>query len=434
MRRPLVDIQIFKERRQRLGKVLEGSALVIPAHPEFLRNHDVHHPYRADSNFYYLTGFEEPEAVFVFRPGHTPETVMFVRPRDPLKETWNGFRFGPEGVMAHFAIDQAYNGDELKERLPKLLAPFDAVYYQMFSNHEMDEVMAQVMMDVRLSQGRSGRGHMGILDPHEILGEMRLMKSAYEVSCLRKAAMITAEGHKRAMEFTHPGVNERQVHATLLYHFMLGGAAREGYGSIVASGANATTLHYVFNDQICHDGDLLLIDAGAEYQYYTADLTRTFPVNKKFTPAQRDVYQRVLQCQKALIEMVRPGLKFKELQERAIVLLVGAMQDLKLLVGSQDEIIEKLLFKKYYPHGVSHWLGLDVHDIGLYKIDGESRPLQSGLVFTVEPGLYIPKDDESAPKELRGIGIRIEDNILVTDIGYDNLTAGAPKEVAEIER
>ncbi len=433
MRHPIYDMSIFKERRQALAARMNGGALIVASHPEQSRNNDVDFPHRQDTNLFYLTGFEEPESVLVFRPGRDPETVLFVRPKDPTRETWDGFRYGPEAAQREFEVDKAYLITEFDSIIVDLLKPVERIYYRWNINREFDLRMLDILDRVRRSHGRTGRGHLPVYDSWELIGELRLIKSLYDVGVLRKACEISANAHVEAMKFTRPGVTERQVYGVLLHSFYMQNAQREGYNSIVASGANATTLHYIFNDQVCKDGDLLLIDAGAEYQYYTGDITRTFPVNGRFTSAQRAVYDGVLELQKALIQKVRPGIPFKDLQEVTVEVLTDAMIELKLLKGSCKELIDSLAYRKYYPHGVSHWLGMDVHDAGLYQIGDESRRLEPGMCFTIEPGLYIPADDMDAPEELRGIGVRIEDNVLVTPSGCEVLTSAAPKEVTDLE-
>lgn len=433
MRRPSYDMNIFKERRQSLAHRMKGGALIIRSNPDYIRNNDVHHSYRQDTNMFYLSGFEEPESIFVFRPGQSPETVLFVRPKDVLRETWDGFRYGPEGAEREYKIDKAYLLEDFDKVIIDLLKPVDKVYYRWHIDREFDKKVLNVLSDLRLSQGRTGRGYLPILDSAELIGELRVVKSLYDVTMMRKACEISANAHVEAMRFTRPGVTERQVQGVLIGSFLMQNADREGYGTIVASGANATTLHYVFNDQPCRDGDLLLIDAGAEYRYYTGDITRTFPVNGKFTSAQKKVYDRVLDLQKDIISKVKPGIEFKSMQDATIDFLTDVMIELKLLQGTRAQNVESGAYRKYYPHGVGHWLGMDVHDAGLSIVGGESRRLEIGMAFTVEPGLYIPIDDMSAPAELRGIGIRIEDNIVVTPTGAEVLTSGVPKETAEME-
>ena len=433
MRKPNLDMQIFKKRRELLAQKTQGSAVIIPAHPEMLRNNDVHHPYRQDSSLFYFTGFEEPESVLVFRPGLNPEYVLFVRPKDVLRETWDGFRYGQEGAQQAFGVDKTFLITDIATVLPDLLKPVDRVYYKLFENHEFDRVFTEALAKVRLSQGRSNLGLLPIMDSSEIIGEMRLKKAPEEIAWLRKACEITSRGHLAGMKFTRPGVNELQLSGTIEHSFRMLGSPRNGYHPIVASGPSATTLHYNFNDQECKDGDLVLVDMGAEYNYFTGDITRTYPVNGKFTPVQKRFYQVVLNVQKEILNLVKPGLLFKDLQETAISLLTTGLLELGILRGPKELIIEQARFKKYYPHGVSHWLGMDVHDAGLYKVGGLSRPIEEGMCFTIEPGLYVPLDDTEAPKEYRGLGVRIEDNILVTANGCENMTSLAPKEVSEIE-
>ncbi len=427
-------MNIFSERRKKAGEQIPGAALVVTSHPEYIRNHDCHFPYRQDSNLFYLTGWEEPESVLVYRPGLNPETVMFVRRRDVERETWDGFRYGPEGCEREFKVDKAYPIDEFSKVAPQLLKEVDRVYYRQYKNPEMDHKMQDVLESVKALQGRMGNGLLTIHDADTLLGEMRLVKSEYELTQLREACEISAQAHLAAMRFTRPGVTERQVQGVLAHNFYMRGSAREGYNYIVASGNAATTLHYNFNDQVCQDGDLLLIDAGAEFNYYTGDITRTYPVNGKFTDEQARVYEGVLKVQKQICDFVKPGIVFKELHDMGTSLLMDVMLDLGLLSGRKDDLIQALAQKKYYPHGIGHWLGMDVHDAGLYFKKGEPRPIEANMCFTIEPGIYIPADDASAPQKYRGIGIRIEDNLRVTSSGSENMTSSVPKEIADIEK
>ncbi|QDK36251.1 aminopeptidase P family protein [Bdellovibrio sp. NC01] len=434
MRKPIYDMNIFAERRKKIGQEIQGGALIVASHPELIRNHDVHFPYRQDSNMFYLTGWEEPDSILIYRPGLKPETVMFVRRKDPERETWDGFRYGMEGCEQEFKVDKAYPIDEFEKQAPQLLKEVDRVYYRQYKNKEVDERMETVLNTVKLLQGRSGLGLLSIHDADTLIGEHRLVKSEYELSQLREACEISAQAHLAAMRFTRPGVTERQVQGVLTHQFYMRGSAREGYGFIVASGNAATTLHYNFNDQVCKDGDLLLIDAGAEYNYYTGDITRTYPVNGKFTDEQARVYEAVLKVQKDIIDFIKPGIVFKELHDMGTSMLTDAMLELGLLSGRKDDLIQALAQKKYYPHGIGHWLGMDVHDAGLYFKKGEPRPIEANMCFTIEPGLYIPAEDTSAPQKYRGIGIRIEDNIRVTSHGSENMTTSVPKEISDIEK
>lgn len=433
MRKPIIDVRVCAERRKKLAEKTKGAAIVIPSHPEFLRNHDVPAEYRQDTNLFYYTGFEEPESVFVFRPGQNPETVMFVRPKDPLRETWDGFRYGPELAKKEFGFDKVHLISELPSVLPELLLPVDRVFYTLKKDLEFDNVFLTALDVAKQKLGRSGLGLKPVVDLMDVVGEQRLFKQPIDIEWQKRACEISSIGHIAAMKFTKPGVTERQVEATIRHAFMMEDSPRLGYNAIVATGHGATTLHYNFNDQVCQDGELLLIDMGAEYNYYTGDITRTFPVNGKFSDAQKTFYNCVLYAQKEILKMIKPGLAFKELQNKTIEILTDAMFELGLLAGSKQEAISTLAFKKYYPHGVSHWLGMDVHDAGSYTVKGESRLLEPGMVFTVEPGLYVPAHDESAPPQWRGMGVRIEDNVLVTETGHFNMTLKAPKEVSDIE-
>lgn len=434
MRKPIENINLFIARRKQLAGKISGSAVILASNPEHLRNHDVGFAYRQDSNFYYLTGFEEPEAIFIFRPGLVPETVMFVRRKDVERETWDGFRYGPEATEVIFKIDKCYPIDEFHTVAPQLLKEVSSVYYRLIKNPEADQKVLSVLDKTRASQGRTGIGLLPILDSDSLIGEMRLFKSPEEMHNLRRACEISAFGHLESMKFCKPGVFERQIQGLLSYHFYNEGAAREGYNYIVASGNNATTLHYNFNDQVCKDGELLLIDAGAEYNYFTGDITRTFPVNGKFTEHQAKLYQGVLDVQKKLIESIKPGIFFKDLHELGASMLTDLMLELGFFTGRKEDIIASNQHRKYYPHGIGHWLGMDVHDSGLYYLDKEPRALEAGMCFTIEPGIYIPQGDQQAPAEYRGMGIRIEDNICVTSTGHENMTHGVPKEIYDIEQ
>jgi Xaa-Pro aminopeptidase len=359
---------------------------------------------------------------------------MFVRRRDKERETWDGFRYGPEGVEREYKVDKAYPIDEFMVHAPALLKEVDKVYYALYKNPEADQKIQACLERVKAMQGRTGYGLLPIHDADTMLGEYRVIKSEIELTNLREACEISAQAHLAAMRFTRPGVTERQVQGVLAHNFFMKGAAREGYNYIVASGNSATTLHYNFNDQPCRDGDLLLIDAGAEYNYYTGDITRTYPVNGKFTDEQARVYQGVLNVQKQIIEYVKPGIVFKDLHDMGTSLLTDLMLELGLLSGRKEDLISSLQQKRYYPHGIGHWLGMDVHDAGLYFKKGVPREVVPNMCFTIEPGLYIPSDDTSAPQKYRGIGIRIEDNIRVTSSGSENMTSSVPKEIADIEK
>lgn len=434
MRTPHLKMQIFQERRQRLAPLIPNAAVILVANPEQIRNHDVHHPYRQDTNFFYLTGYEEPESVFVFRPGKKPETVMFTRVRDVERETWDGFRYGPEGVIRHFGIEAAYPIEEFEKITSELLLDVEKVYYTLFKDEAFDRRLAETLKATKAKRRRSGRGIMTIEDSYPLLGEMRIRKSPYEIETLQRACQISAEGHIDVLKATKPGLSERALEGIFIKSILERGASRLGYNCIVAAGPAATTLHYNFNDQTLKDGDLLLIDAGAEFDYYTGDITRTYPISGRFTPAQKRLYGRVLELQKHLCQMVRPGLPMARLQETTVEGLVDVMLEEGLLKGSRTELISSGAYRRYYPHGVSHLLGSDVHDAGIIESGGQSRALEPGMAVTIEPGLYIPQDDMSAPSELRGLGIRIEDDVLVTEDRPVVMTEAAPKEIADLER
>lgn len=433
-RLPHESIDLFVQRRKALGRKIQGSALILIAPLESIRNHDVHHHYRQSSSLYYLTGFEEPESILVLRPGMTPESVMFVRRKDAERETWDGFRYGPEATSSVFKIDQCYPIDEFEARAVELLKGMEKLYYRQALNPEADEAISRILVKVSKSQGRTGMGLLPVYDAEDLIGEFRIIKTDSEVANLRRACQISAETHMETMQYVRPGMNEREINGFLLYQMMKKGAAREGYGAIVAAGNNATTLHYVYNDQVCKAEDLLLIDAGAEYNYYTGDITRTFPVSGRFTDEQAHLYEAVLKVQKTLIDSLRPGLTFKELHEMGAQLLTDVMLELGLLEGRKSDIIDAQEHKRYYPHGIGHWLGMDVHDAGHYFIKGQPRSIEENMCFTIEPGLYIPAHDTKAPARYRGIGIRIEDNLRITKDGCENMTSLVPKEIADIEK
>lgn len=434
MRKPTENPEIFKKRRKKVLAQMKNAALIVAAHPEQIRNDDVHQSYRQDSNLYYLTGFEEPESFLMLRPGKSPESVMFVRQKNLERETWDGFRYGPVGAQKEFLIDEVYPIEEFETKAVELLKGYEEVYYRLFKNPEADHKFQNVLLQLKRATGRSGYGLLTIKDADLFLGEFRLKKDSDDLANQRKACEISAAAHVAAMKFTKPGVNERQVQAVMSNTFFMSGSARVGYPYIIASGNSATTLHYNFNDQECKSGDLLLIDAGAEFNYYSGDITRTFPVNGRFSAAQKKVYEGVLRIQKELISYIKPGIFFKDLHEMGADRLTDLMFELGLLSGRKEDVMKANEHRKYYPHGIGHWLGMDVHDSGRYMISDEPRPIEEGMCFTIEPGLYIPANDMSAPEQYRGIGVRIEDNIVVTKNGCDNLTSGVPKEVDEIER
>lgn len=434
MRKAPMNIEFFKARRRRLAQLIPNCTIVLPAWPEQYRNADNHFNYRAESNLYYLTGFEEPECCLVFRPGRTPETVMFVREKNVERETWDGFRFGVQGSKQVFGFDQTYNIHDFEKYAPELLKGSEKVYYTMFRNKAFDEIFGRVMIEVNGGwRAKYGLGLASIEDAYSLIGELRIQKTEEEAEVLRRVGAITAEAHIEMMKATKPGVTEKALHGLFLKSVMDRGASTEAYGGIVATGNNATTLHYRFNDATLEAGQMVLIDCGAEYLNYSGDITRTFPVNGRFSVAHKRVYEKVLKIQKELIEMCRPGLPHMELQRFTIKNLTQILIEEGLLKGNVDENVRSLSYQKYYPHGVSHLLGLDTHDSGALQIKGESRPMEAGWCITIEPGLYFPESDPNVPADLKGLGIRIEDDILVTADGCEVLTKGVPKEVSEME-
>lgn len=436
MRKPLENMRVFAERRALVAKQMQGDALIIASAPESVRNSTVHHPFRQDSNFYYLTGFEEPDSIFIFRPGMTPETILFVRKKNIERETWDGFRYGPDATQVEFRMDKTYPIEEFDQQAPQLLKGIEKLYYRRFKNSEADAKIDQALLNLKSSQSRTGFGLLPLIDADEFLGEFRIKKGETDLTNLRRACDLSAEAHADTMKYIKPGMTEREVHGYFIYQIMKRGAFREGYNGIFAGGPNATTLHYVFNDQPLKAGELLLVDAAGEYNYFTSDITRTYPIGGRFNEEQAEVYEGVLKIQKNLIEMVKPGLAFQTLQDTAISQLTELILELGLLTGRKDDIIKSLEYKKYYPHGVGHFLGMDVHDSGMYfsKKDSEPRQIEENMVFTIEPGIYIPYSDQTVAEEYRGIGVRIEDNIRVTSNGYEVLTSKAPKEIAELEK
>jgi Xaa-Pro aminopeptidase len=426
---------IHADRRARLAELLgPRAALVLASPPEQLRNGDVHYKFRQDSDILYLTGFEEPGAVVIFRPDH-PRTpfVLFVRPRNPSEETWTGRRAGVEGAIARFGADAAFPTGELETRVPDLLAGVDDVHFCFGRDEEWDARVLRLLGKMRNAERRGVRAPVRLVDARLTLHEMRLIKSPDEIATLRRAADITAEAHTGAMRAARAGVGEHEIEALIDYTFRRRGGTGPGYPSIVGGGANAVILHYVENSASLQEGQLLLVDAGCEVDGFTADVTRTFPIGTRFSSAQRRVYEAVLDVQQAAIEAVRPGATLDAIHTQVVQGLTARMVDLGLLQGDVATLVADQAFKAYYMHRTSHWLGLDVHDVGFYSVEGTARGLQPGMVLTIEPGLYISPDATTAPADLRGIGVRIEDDILVTHDGYENLTRATPKTVAEIE-
>jgi Xaa-Pro aminopeptidase len=430
------DIGLYRARRARLLKTLGEGVLILATAPEVVRNRDTHYPYRFDSHFYYLTGFPEPEAVLVLIAGRRPRQILFCREKNPEREIWDGYRFGPAAAKEAFGFDAAYPYAHLDHRLPRLLENQPRLAYAFGADGAWD---ARVMGWINAVRGRSRAGVTApatLTDAHALVDAMRLVKDHHEIALMQRAADISVQAHKAAMAVCKPGKGEWEIEAELLRTFRRHGCQAPAYPSIVAGGANACVLHYVSNDQPLKDGDLLLIDAAGEYHGYAADITRTFPVNGRFSAPQKDVYEIVLAAQLAAIDAVRPGNTFNTPHEAALRVLTQGMVDLKLLQGEVDGLIESEAYKRFYMHRTGHWLGLDVHDAGEYRQPGSHgkrwRTLEPGMALTVEPGFYIrPADD--VPQAFHNIGIRIEDDVVVTDQGCKVLTAAAPKTVKDIE-
>jgi Xaa-Pro aminopeptidase len=426
------DVAVRAARRQRLAQAMPGGIAVIPTAPERTRNRDTHYPYRYDSYFYYLTGFQEPESVLVIVADPAPRSILFCRERSLEREIWDGFRHGPEGARERFGFDEAHPIAALDDAMPALLAERASLWTPMGADPEWDARAMRWLNAVRANARSGVAAPQQLHDVRAPLDDMRLVKDAQELAVMRKAAAISCGAHRRAMQATRPGRNEFEIEAELLYEFRRHGAQFPAYWPIVAGGANACVLHYVSNDAPLADGGLLLIDAGCELDGYAADITRTFPVNGRYSGAQREVYELVLAAQAAAIAEVRAGKGWNEPHDAAVKVLAQGMLDLKLLSGSLDAVLEKETYKRFYMHRTGHWLGLDVHDAGEYKRAGQWRALAPGNVLTVEPGLYIRAADD-VPERLRDIGVRIEDDVLVTQGGCEVLTAQAPKAVAEVE-
>ncbi len=432
-----LDASEYQERRTQLISQLSvngasSAVAVLPAATLQIRNNDADYPFRQHSDFLYLTGLEQPDAVLVLLPNRAEgEYVLFCPKEDPEKTIWEGRQVGPERACAEYGADQAYPLEELAEKLTELLTDRTVLFYDLKGRLD-DTVLASI--DALKKKVRKG-----VKAPREIHGlsdqiaEMRCIKSPVEIAKIEKACEISVDAHRRAMRFAAPGRYEYQLEAELLHEFMSRGARFPAYQSIVGAGANACTLHYVENAARIKKDDLVLIDAGAEWQYYAADITRTFPASGRFTEPQKALYECVLNAQTAVIDMIKPGVLWPTLQEKAVRLLTQGLLDLGILSGEVDACIENKAYRDFYMHGIGHWLGLDVHDAGVYKKEDKGRPLEVGMVFTVEPGLYVAEDAKVA-EQWRGIGIRIEDDVLVTETGCRVLTKDVPKTVAEIER
>jgi Xaa-Pro aminopeptidase len=423
-----------RRRKALMAQMVPNSIAILPASAVAIRNRDVEHVYRQDSDFQYLSGFPEPEAVVVLIPGREyGEYVLFCRERNPARELWDGLRAGQEGAMRDFGADDAFPINDIDDILPGLIEGRDRVYSAMGSNPEFDRHLMDWINVIR------SKAHLGAQPPNEfvaldhLLHDMRLYKSAAEIKVMRCAAEISARAHVRAMQASRAGLHEFSLEAELDYEFRKGGAKMPAYGSIVASCRNACILHYQENDAVLKDGDLVLIDAACEIDCYASDITRTFPVSGKFSPEQKAIYELVLKAQNAAFAAIGPDKHWNQAHEATVQVITAGLVELGLLVGDVGDLIVNEAYKAFYMHRAGHWLGMDVHDVGEYKVGGEWRVLEVGMTLTVEPGIYIAPDNQTVAKKWRGIGVRIEDDVVVTKHGCEILSGGVPKTVAEIE-
>ena len=426
----------FVTRRSRLLKAMTpGSLAIFPSAPVTLRNNDVEQEYRQDSDFFYLTGFDEPEAVLVLLAGPKKnETVLFLRPRNAERERWDGARLGVEGAKDRLGVDAAYAIDTFEDRLPALLRNRSRLYVRLGQAATLDRQLLTMLEHLRARSRRGATWPTEVVEPAVLVHEMRLHKSSYEIKRMRRAAEITRDAHLEAMRLAAPGRHEYEVDARLREVFRRHGSERVAYAPIVGGGANATILHYRQNQQPLNDGDLLLIDAGCEYDYYACDVTRTFPVSGQFSRPQRQIYELVLAAQLAGIAASVPGKTLEDVHQATVHVLVDGLRELGLLKGDRAKILKKKTYKPFYMHRAGHYLGMDVHDVGTYFAGKKYRPLEAGMVITVEPGLYFDPDDKTVPRAYRGIGVRIEDDVHVTEGGPDVLTYDIPKTVADVEQ
>lgn len=431
---PGVSSTEYRARRDRVNESIGNGAVVLFAAPFQFRNNDVEQEWRQDSDFYYLSGFDEPESVLVMRGGSDRRFVLFVRPRDPDRETWDGPRAGTVGAVEEFGADAAYPISELGERLPELLSNLESVHHRLGRDRGNDDTILRALDGVRRLARRGVTCPHAIVDPAIVLHDQRLRKSAAEVLCMERAASITAVGHREVMAKVSPGMHEYEAEALLRGAFRRAGSERHAYPPIVGSGPNATILHYRKNDRRMADGDLLLVDAGCEYDYYASDVTRTFPVNGTFSADQRAVYEIVLAAEVQAIDAVRPGATLDDVHAVALRVLCEGLVDLGVVEGPVDHVLSEELYKPFYMHRTSHWLGMDVHDVGAYFHAGKPRQLEPGMVLTVEPGLYFGPSDERVRPGLRGIGVRIEDDVLTTESAPRVLSHATPKGIDAIEQ
>lgn len=410
------------------------SVAIIPSAREATRSNDTNFRFRQDSDFYYLTAFEEPEAIAIVSPAREHKYTLFVRPRDPEREIWDGRRAGIEGAKSDFGAEEALPVEDFPGKLEEFLDGAEKLYYRLGVNNDLDNLIIRTIARMRSLNRKPIHPPTVIIDPATIVHEMRVIKTDSEIEFMQRAADIAAEAHCEAMKNVRPGMKEYQVEALIEQIFRREGAAAPAYTSIVGAGTNATVLHYINNDGELRDGDLLLVDAGAEFKGYASDITRTYPINGKFSKAQREIYDLVLEAQMSCVEMVRPGVTHDDLKNHSIEVLTKGMVKLGLLNGDPEQLIQEEKYKQFYMHGLGHMLGIDVHDVGQYYFDKQSRALEPGVVMTVEPGLYIAPGTTNVPEQYVGIGVRIEDDVLCTNNGPRVLTNKVPKDADEIEK
>ena len=425
----------FSERRSELSKkVLDDSAIIVASSPVKSRISDTDYLYRQDSNFYYLSGYEEPESILLIRPyAKKDQFIIFCRDRDPLKEQWDGFRSGQKGAVEDFGANKSLSISSVDSLMPELLEGAKNIYYSMSSPCGLDQRISAWVDQIRLNTRAGAEPPQNLLSLDSIIHEMRLLKSDEEIEVMKQAAEITTEAHIRAMKAVHPGMFEYQLEAEYLYAFNKNGARAPAYNSIVGGGNNACILHYVENNSELKDGDVVLVDAGCEYKYYASDVTRTFPVNGSFTEEQKQIYSIVLEAHKQSMDQLQPGNKWNLAHEKSVEVIVEGLIDLGIIKSSKQEAIDTGEYSKFYMHRIGHWLGMDVHDVGSYKRDGDWRDLEPGMVMTIEPGIYILDSLEGVEDKWKGIGVRIEDDVLVTKKGFEVLTPDIPRSIEEVE-
>jgi len=424
---------IRPQLKEFMRRMAPKSVAIIPGAHDTRRSNDTHYRFRQDSDFFYLTGFEEPDAIAVIKPEADTKYTLFVRPRDPEREIWDGRRAGVDGAKSEFGADESFPTAEFESKLADFLDGAEVLYYRLGVDEHLDNTIVKEIVRMRGSNRKPIHPPQTIVDPATIVHEMRVFKGADEIEIMQQAADIAAEAHCEAMKAAKPGMQEYQIEALIEQIFRRHGASGPAYTSIVGAGPNATVLHYINNDGELRDGDLLLVDAGAEYKGYASDITRTFPINGRYSKAQREIYDLVLKAQMACVEMVRPGTTHDQLKQRSIEILTEGMVELGLLQGKTEELIKEKKYEQFYMHGLGHMLGIDVHDVGRYYYGQESRALEPGVVMTVEPGIYIALDTKDIPEKYLGIGVRIEDDVLCTNNGPRVLTTKVPKHPEEIE-